>query len=94
MDITTASNARVKLARPIHKKMRGSFSFSLPRMQKKLRKQIPVMNKARGHENCGSRSGSVIGFRFTGLIKAMAASSKIIRCKGQLKGNITCVNYD
>jgi hypothetical protein len=69
MDMTTASNARVKLARPIHKKMRGSFSFNLARTQKKVRKQTPVMNKARDHENCGSRSGSFIGFRFTGLIK-------------------------
>jgi hypothetical protein len=69
MDMTTTSNATVKLARPIHKKARGPFSFNLDRTQKKVRKQTPVTNKASGHENCGSRSGSVIGFRFTGTNK-------------------------
>ena len=69
MDTTTSSNAIVKLARPIHKKTRGPFSFNLVRTQKKVRKQTPVINKARSHENCGSRSGSVIGFRLTGLNK-------------------------
>lgn len=67
MDMTTTSNANVKVVRPIHKKTRGPFSFNLARTQKKERKQMPVITKARSHENCGSRSGSLIGFRFTGL---------------------------
>jgi len=88
--MTTTSNARVRLVRPIHKKMRGSFSFNRARTQKNVIKQIPVMNKARGHENCGSRSGSFIDFRFTGLSKNYGSDGgKNKGCQGELIGNIT-----
>jgi hypothetical protein len=48
------------------------------------------MNKARGHENCGSRSVSLIGFRFTGLIKNYGGDlGKNIGCEAELIRNIT-----
>ena len=91
MDMTATNNAMVRLVTPIHKKTRGPFWFNLARMQKKATKQTPVINKARGHENCGSRSGSFKDFGFTGLNKTMLRRDKIISCGDQVVGNITCV---
>ena len=58
--------ARKRLVTPIHKKIRGEFSFSFSRTKKKATKEIPETKRASGHENFGSMSWSLIELGFSG----------------------------
>jgi hypothetical protein len=52
--------ANVRVAMPIHKKMTGRASFNFSKIKKNAIKEMPVIKKAIGHENLGSRSWSLI----------------------------------